>query len=208
MNKCNHRQPQVQGLLVFLILGVFSCQRMPKPQFSYVPADNPEAGEIIQFINETKRGESYEWEFGDGGVSTLSDPQHLFENAGIFSVTLTAVADWGEAALTENITINEPTLLGFIVFDTTQNLLEGANVWVYDDDEAWENREQPLLSGSTDIEGRVSFMNLESETYYIWAFKELNGGTWYFRGYTPALEMNLENWFNVPCIWMPDEPHQ
>jgi len=185
----------------------FSCQRLPKPRFTYEPLENPEAGEIIQFINESKRGESYFWEFGDGGISTLTDPQHTFESAGVYSVTLTATAEPGEAYNTERITIFESTLLGFIVTDSTGALLEGAEVLVYDRQEAWERLEPPRFAGYTDQEGRIRFMNLEAEPYYILVFREVSVGIWYYRGFTSPLEIHTENWFNVPCVWQPDAPH-
>lgn len=185
----------------------FSCQRLPKPRFTYEPLENPEAGEVIQFINESKRGESYYWEFGDGGISTLSDPQHRFEKAGIFSVTLTASAEQGEAYNTERITIFEPTLLGFIVSDSTGALLEGAEVSVYAEEGAWNEGAEPDFSGTTDQEGKLFFLNLESEIYYIDAFRLEQEGKWYYRGYTSPLELNEENWFNVPCVWLSDAPY-
>lgn len=191
--------------LVFACL--FSCQRLHKPLFTYEPLENPEAGEIIRFINESKRGDSFFWEFGDGGISTLTDPEHTYDKAGIYSVTLTASADQAEAYNTERITIFEPTLLGFIVSDSTGVLLEGAEVWVYLQKEAWEKREAPDYSDTTDLEGKLIFHNLESETHFIEAFREEPGGKWFYRGYTPPLELNEENWFNVPCVWQSDTPN-
>jgi PKD repeat protein len=192
---------------VVLLTLLVSCHRLPRPRFTYEPLENPEAGEIIQFINQSKRGESYFWEFGDGGVSTLTDPRHSFESAGIYSVTLTATAEPGEAYNTERITIFEPTVLGFIVSDSSGNRLEGASVWVYAELTAWENMEEPDYSDTTGLEGTLSFFHLEEGTYYIWAFREETEGKWYYRGYTPPLELNEENWFNVPCVWLPDAPH-
>jgi PKD repeat protein len=194
----------ITGLLITI---QFSCQRLPKPRFTYEPMEDPEAGEVIQFFNESKRGESYFWEFGDGGVSTLTDPQHSFEQAGIYSVTLTASADQGEAYNTERITIFEPTLLGLIVSDSNGSILEGAAVRVYVDEEDWNKGEEPDYSGTTDHQGWLIFRNLESRIYFIDASMEGNGGQWHFRGYTSPLETNEENWFNVPCVWQSDAPH-
>ncbi|NLH48781.1 MAG: PKD domain-containing protein [Myxococcales bacterium] len=43
---------------------------------------------------------AYEWDFGDGGTSTEKNPQHTYETAGIYSVTLTVTAPGGtDAAL-------------------------------------------------------------------------------------------------------------
>jgi len=193
---------------LLMLLALYACQRVPNVQFSFEPEDHLEAGEVIRFINDTKHATSFIWDFGDGGISRLPNPNYIFEQAGIFSVKLTAFNEEAESYLTQKITIHEPTLLGFIVFDTTETLLEGADVWIYDDEKAWDDRELPLLSGITGEDGKTVFMNVEPTVFYVWVFREEAGGSWYYRGYTPTLTRNDDNWFNVPCVWLPDEPHQ
>jgi hypothetical protein len=167
----------------------------------------PEAGELIYYINETKHASAYRWEFGDGGVSHLVNPEHIYAQAGIYTIKLTALNGESESFLTGRITIFEPTLLGFIVFDTSGAPLNSAEVWIYEEKEAWDNQEKPWMAGLTDEEGKSTFLHLEPVTYYIWAFQPGIEGRWYYRGYTPPLVRNEMNLFNVPCIWLPDEPH-
>jgi len=73
----------------------------------------PMVGEIIQFWN-TSTGEPdlWYWDFGDGQFSELKDPIHVFENAGIYPVSLTAVrtSDNAESTYTLNVTIQEEPL--------------------------------------------------------------------------------------------------
>jgi len=42
---------------------------------------------------------SWEWNFGDGGTSTLKSPSHQYMNAGIFTVTLKAKNENGSSQI-------------------------------------------------------------------------------------------------------------
>jgi len=201
----NSHLPGIGGMIMILL--ICACQRIPNVQFSLESVENPEAGELIRFINETKHATAYRWEFGDGGVSHLPSPEHIYEQSGIYNIKLTALNGDAESFLIRKIAIFEPTQLGFIVFDTSGAPLSSAEVWVYQEKEGWENQEQPTVSSLTDEEGKATFLHLEPVTYYLLAFQQGDGGQWYYRGYTPPLVRNELNWFNVPCVWLPDEPH-
>ena len=60
--------------------------------FSSVGSDD-EDGEIV----------SYEWDFGDGGTSSESNPTHEFEDAGTYTVTLTVTDDREGTATSEAV---------------------------------------------------------------------------------------------------------
>jgi len=196
---------QNSGVMIIALLTVLSCKRFPEPDFSYSPRDNPEAGDTIRFTNESSEANTYEWEFGDDGISTQENPMHIYEEAGIFDVKLTAFNEAGGEAKTEALTINEPTILGFFISDSTGEIaLSGAEVWMYDNESDWDNIDVPLISGITDSEGVVVFTNVEPIVYYIWAFKEETDGMWVTGGYTPAINQNEVNLFHVPCDWLAD----
>lgn len=196
---------QKVGAAACLLLITVSCKKLPDPAFSYDPVDNPEAGEVIQFMNESEKATSYAWDFDDGGTSTLVNPGHVFQEAGIYGVKLSAFNDDGEESLVEAVTIFEPTVLGFTVYDSTgENAIAGADVWIYDNEYDLENLNEPLFTGTTDINGDVLFTNLEPIVYYFLAFKEEAGGIWLFAYSTPALEQNTENLFYFLCHWFPD----
>jgi len=61
--------------------------------FSLNPARGP-APHLVQFTN-TSKGEvsQYEWEFGDEEYSTEKNPTHIFQNPGVYSITLHAHHD-------------------------------------------------------------------------------------------------------------------
>ncbi|MEM6395349.1 MAG: PKD domain-containing protein [Bacteroidota bacterium] len=48
------------------------------------------AGDPVSFTNLGCNGTGYEWVFGDGDTSTVENPDHTFEDPGIYQVTLTA----------------------------------------------------------------------------------------------------------------------
>ena len=189
-----------------VILIILSCNRKPQPDFSYVPSENPEAGDTIAFINSSADADSYAWEFGDGGTSTIKNPEYIYEQSGIYKVKLTASNDAGEESVIQSITINEPTILGFYVYDSTGTQpLQDAEIWVYDNESDWDNFNEPLLTNTTDAEGLVVFMNVEPLVYYIWVIKEESGGFWGSGGYTEPVVQNEPNLYNVTCTWMEDQ---
>jgi gliding motility-associated-like protein len=49
----------------------------------------------MQFANLSTRGDSYNWDFGDGVTSNELDPQHTYKGAGAYQVTLTVTSEYG-----------------------------------------------------------------------------------------------------------------
>jgi PKD repeat protein len=46
----------------------------------------------VTFSNETQDGNTYVWTFTDGGISTDSAPSHVFQDSGVYGVTLIATS--------------------------------------------------------------------------------------------------------------------
>ena len=191
-------------ILTFLIL--FSCSKVPKPDFTYFPEDNPESGDTIRFKNYSRNADSYEWDFGDGGTSLDVSPDYIYELAGVYEVTLNAFSEAGSNMITKGITIFEPTVLGFIVYDSSlTRMLTGAEIRVYDNKTDRDSLTSPLFSGVTGAEGKLVFNNLEPIIYHIWVSKEVPGGFWIFKGFTNPLIQNKVNNYTVKCIWSEDQ---
>lgn len=181
---------------------LFSCKELPETDFSYTPSDNPEAGEIIFFENTTPEASSYAWDFGDGSISVEENPRHTYEDAGNYVVELTASNDDGDQDNYKHLTINEATILAFLIVDSTETIpLEGAELRLYDNEADWDEYTKPMLVGYADSIGLVEFRNLENTVYYIWAFRDEPDGSWVMGGYTPALILNTVNGFYLPCVW-------
>jgi PKD repeat protein len=49
----------------------------------------------VDFQNLSSNATSYFWEFGDGGTSTLTNPIHIYDEDGTYTVTLTATNECG-----------------------------------------------------------------------------------------------------------------
>jgi len=61
---------------------------------------------------------TYVWEFGDGAISTLENPNHKYENSGTYSVKLTASSNLGSlSSFTDLLTINTLPKAIFVVSD-------------------------------------------------------------------------------------------
>ena len=190
------------GIMVILLLTVLSCKKLPEPDFSYTPRDNPEAGDTIRFTNESSEANTYDWEFGDGGTSNQENPVYIYEEAGIFDVKLTAFNEAGEEAKTEALTINEPTILGFFITDSTGEIaLSGAEALVYDNESDRDNMAEPQFSDIADNDGIVIFNNMEAINYHILIVKLEEDGFWGVLGSTGVLNQNEFNGFEAYCDW-------
>ncbi len=72
--------------LVLLIFG--SCAK-PIADFSY-SSNKTVAPTDIRFENKSKKGETYEWDFGDGTESTEESPVHNYNSSGSYTIVLKA----------------------------------------------------------------------------------------------------------------------
>jgi PKD repeat protein len=63
----------------------------------------------VQFTSTTTGSvDSYYWDFGDGGTSTLANPSHTFTTAGTYAVVLTATNAGGSTSARYSITATSP----------------------------------------------------------------------------------------------------
>jgi len=69
---------------------------LPQPiaNFDFEPII-PEPNLPIRFINLSASADRYRWAFGDGGNSTLKDPEHFYKKSGTYKTCLTAVSNAG-----------------------------------------------------------------------------------------------------------------
>ena len=80
------------------------------PSFAAYPQSGP-APHTVQFLDYTPNAQSWRWDFGDGGTSTLQYPTHQYNQSGLYTVTL-SVTDWAGATSTKTeyhlIRVTEP----------------------------------------------------------------------------------------------------
>ncbi|MGB1031741.1 MAG: PKD domain-containing protein, partial [Flavobacteriales bacterium] len=78
----------------------------PYPGFS-TDLPNVCQGQPIQFFNETTDVNNVNWNFGDGELSNLTNPIHVYDDGGTFPVTIEVTSDFNEciATLTQNVNV-------------------------------------------------------------------------------------------------------
>ena len=95
-------------------------------------------GESVQFTDLSGNNPtSWNWDFGDGDSSTSQNPQHIYESAGIYSVSLMVSNPYGSDTLVEEdfITVNESIIITEIFTDERDNheytmVRIGEQVWM------------------------------------------------------------------------------
>lgn len=68
-------------------MALIACQKKIELNFHPSPAD-PRAGQPVTFFNTSTGGEDWEWEFGDGGKSSLKSPTYTYKKPGTYLVKL------------------------------------------------------------------------------------------------------------------------
>ncbi|NLK53510.1 MAG: PKD domain-containing protein [Bacteroidales bacterium] len=90
------------------------------------------AGQSVQFTDKsTNSPTSWNWNFGDGGTSTLRNPSHTYHTAGTYTVTLTAINSAGSDGETKTgyITINPSVIAPVAAFTgSPRTITAGQNV--------------------------------------------------------------------------------
>ena len=164
-------------LVMLLPVFMFSCtDKMPEAHFT-TDALEPEVGQEVYFINDSKHAESFEWDFGDGVISTQENPTHIFTGTGVFEVTLTAINANMEDVASMTLEIFIPTLLEVDVFEWNEEYtydypVADASVWLYPNLSSWDNETNIFAEGYTDADGVVVFSHLDNQRYYVDVFQE------------------------------------
>lgn len=92
-----------------------SCEKLDpnSPQACFVTPDEIVAGLPTLFNSSCSvNATSFSWDFGDGSVSSESNPSHTYEEAGTFTVTLTAGNGSGDTdQASKSITVTAPSVI-------------------------------------------------------------------------------------------------
>jgi len=95
----------------------FQCGLLPllqgaiaqKPVAAFsVPSGHLEAHALIHFTNASEHAEASHWTFGDGAESTDLNPDHRYDRAGDYTVTLTVTTGKKSDSMTKDIHIDPP----------------------------------------------------------------------------------------------------
>ncbi len=158
-------------LFLSLTLILFSCHKTPNPPNSSFTADitDPEVGQTVSFNNNSQNADKYDWDFGDGTVSTEINPAHIFTATGGYDVSLTTTSKSGatdKSSLTINVMV--PTLLEVEVDEYySGNPVPNASVILYPTLTDWNNLTNSVSEAFTDADGIAVFSNLDPFVYYV-----------------------------------------
>jgi len=122
----------------------------------------------VDFQNLSTNGTSYDWDFGDGGTSTLANPIHVYAEDGIYTVSLTVTNECGSDTYTQIIEIITPPTSFF-----SSDVVEGC---------------EPF---------EVEFINLSSENaeFYEWSFP--GGSPASSTAFEPTILYEIPGTYNV-----------
>jgi hypothetical protein len=108
------------ALLAFILLSAGMCKKdvtnPPTACFDFFSVSIDDGNlaivdEVIEFENCSENADSYLWDFGDGSTSTSENPNHSYDEAGIYTVTLEATNGDGKKEISKDIEI-QATLAG------------------------------------------------------------------------------------------------
>ena len=153
---------------LFLSLILVSCEKTPVAIF-HTDTLEPEVGQEIIFYNDSRDANHYEWDFGDGYISTDVNPRHIFNATGTYEVRLTAISSSDledNAAIT--LTAMVPTLLEIQVREYyDEYVVPGASIILYPTLVDWNDQTNKITEGFTDEYGVAVFSGLEPYVHYV-----------------------------------------
>jgi PKD repeat protein len=76
---------------IWILTGCKDMFSEPVNAIFYTSKSLAEVEEVLKFENKSIGAETYQWDFGDGNISTLANPIHSFKKKGIYTVTLTSI---------------------------------------------------------------------------------------------------------------------
>jgi len=92
----------------------FEVEALPPPKvsFSYEPEEIYYQNPVVQFSSETEKAVNWSWNFGDGELSSLEGPSHVFTKVDTYHVVLTVTAENGCVdSLAQEINVQEVELV-------------------------------------------------------------------------------------------------
>ncbi len=165
---------QITYIFLSLTLILFSCHKSPESLFS-VDNTQPEVGQTVFFNNNSHNGDRFDWDFGDGYISTDRNPTHEFTATGSYEVTLTVSSGGSTDKSSLTIDVLVPTLLEVEVREWTETgdgpVVPDASIILYPTLTDWDNQTNSVNEAFTDADGIAVFSNLDPFVYYVDVFE-------------------------------------
>ncbi len=155
-------------ILPVLVLVLVSCERDPYADF-IVSAHRVEVFETVYFTNTSSDdAEYFEWDFGDGTWSDAINVSHYYDQAGLYTVTLSAYSGTHLVSRVSREIEVTTTALTVIVEEYYDHYrVPGASVILYPTLDDWDFQSNAVVEGTTDANGVVTFENLNPVLYYL-----------------------------------------
>lgn len=162
----------------------YDCEAYDEVQVRSV--DEPVAGFNMQndkgcepltvlFDNITIGDAEYVWDFGDGKASTLRSPQHIFEDAGVYKVTLTAVGKRKTDKVEKYVTVLPSPTAAFTV-SSTQLYVPNAEAHFFSESDRVESYYWDFGDGHSSVEKDPIHVYYEDGEYDInFIVTDING---------------------------------
>ncbi|MBK9639002.1 MAG: PKD domain-containing protein [Bacteroidetes bacterium] len=117
LSKIFRRASLVLSLVFAMLLSVAGSVFGQSPLASFsVPSSQGCVPFNVQFTNTSSNAISYQWNFGNGNTSVITNPSNVFTLPGIYTVTLTASSANGLTSTTSTqITVNPKPVANFNV---------------------------------------------------------------------------------------------
>lgn len=103
----------------------------------------------IQLTNRSMYAERYEWNFGDGSISTEENPSHRYDTSGLYTITLYAYGEGGTGSMYRNLRLFDVPVADFVLEPLNPMLPEAIikcsnkskyaekYFWNFGDDDMW-----------------------------------------------------------------------
>jgi len=96
------------GLMIILMgCNPENIVNKPVANFDFNPKENIKITDTIKFSNNSENSNLYLWDFGDGTISIIKEPNHVYESYGSFNVTLISTNESLSDTISKTITISE-----------------------------------------------------------------------------------------------------
>lgn len=170
--------------IVFIFPVILSSCEISPDAFFYADKVEAYVGEDIYFTNDSYNAVDFEWDFGDGYISTAFNPVHSYSATGTYEVMLTAYSKTGAIDQAfQTITVISPTILEVEVLEWEEGYaVAGANVRLYPTLGDWDDETNMVAEGNTNSNGKVIFYDLAPYVYYVDVWEE-NHNNFDLRGY-------------------------
>ena len=169
-------------------------------QASFEYSAHPEDYKMIYFIDgttTTKPISTWAWDFGDGNISTQSNPIHTYVGAGTYNVCLTVTDEIGCInTYCEELLIEPHFTLGGTVFaQYADNPIDEGFAYLY---KMNDNQIEDVYSNFITDFGYYDFNSLLESDYILKA--ELSPNSSYFGNYIPTYYGDVPDWVNATVI--------